>query len=78
MSDLENFDADAGVTTDDEQPTTNPFQTGDPVMDATQGLAQGFEDLEEAKEVDKDQKIADFEAPTERPDKDNKDEDKNE
>jgi len=37
MSDLENFDADAGVTTDDEQPTTNPFQTGDPVMDATQG-----------------------------------------
>lgn len=45
-------------------------QQMDEMMDATQGLADGFEDIEEAQRKDKDQKIADFEAPTERPDKD--------
>jgi len=48
------------------------------MMDATQGLADGFEDMEQAQRKDKDQKIADFEAPTERPedeDGDNKKED---
>jgi len=51
-------------------------QQMDEMMEATQGLADGFEDLEDAERKDKDQKIADFEAPTERPDKDKKDEDK--
>lgn len=50
-------------------------QQMDEMMEATQGLADGFEDIEEAERTDKDQKIADFEAPTERPDKDKNDED---
>lgn len=44
----------------------------DEMMEATQGLAEGFEDIEEAKGVDKDQAISDFEAATERPDKEEK------
>jgi len=48
------------------------------MMDATQGLAQGFEELEDAERAEKDQKIADFEAPTERPEDEKEDKDKNE
>lgn len=48
-------------------------QQMDEMMEATQGLADGFEDIEDAERKDKDQKIADFEAPTERPDKDEDD-----
>ena len=45
------------------------------MMEATQGLADGFEDLEKAERAEKDQKIADFEAPEERPDKNSEKED---
>jgi len=34
---LEDFDADKGITTDDESEFDQPYQTGDPVVDLSQG-----------------------------------------